>query len=74
MSVVLQASVRSLGSLKELRVKEQFLNVADKELLPLLKKRFKTLKKVATWADDHVLARRQVPQTGSWDRGDGGPR
>ena len=51
-------------SLKELMIMEQFISIADKELVPLLKeKRFKSLKEAATWADDHVLAHRQVSST-----------
>ncbi len=42
---------------------EQFINVNEKELVPLLsKKRFKTLKEAATWADDQVLAHQPVPR------------
>ena len=49
---------------------EQFLNAADKELVPLLReKRFKTLKEAATWADDHVLAHRPEPRAGGWIQG-----
>ena len=52
--------------LKELVVMEQFINVTEKELVPLLReKRFKSLKEAATWADDHVLAYKGVPQPGS---------
>ncbi|MPC48481.1 hypothetical protein E2C01_042254 [Portunus trituberculatus] len=52
--------------LKELMVMEQFVNVAERELVPLLReKRFKSLKEAATWADDHVLAHKGVSQQGS---------
>ena len=58
----------------ELMVMEQFINAADKELVPLLReKRFKTLKEAATWADDHVLAHRSEPRTGDGFK-EGGPR
>ena len=50
---------------EDLMVMEQLINVADKELVPLLReKQFKTLKKAATWADDHVLAHRPEPRVG----------
>ncbi|XP_063889507.1 uncharacterized protein LOC135116167 [Scylla paramamosain] len=43
-------------------VMEQFINVAEKKLVPLLhEKRFKTLKEAATWADDHMLVHQPVP-------------
>ncbi len=42
---------------------EQFVNVAEKELVPLLReKRFKILKGAATWGNDHVLVHRPVPR------------
>ena len=52
--------------LKGLIVMKQSINVADEELLPVLKeKRFKSLKEAATWADDdYVLAHRPVPTSG----------
>ena len=51
-------------------VMEQFINVTDKELMPLLREqRFKTLKKAATWADDHVLAHRPEPRAGGGSKG-----
>ncbi|MPC96675.1 hypothetical protein E2C01_091947 [Portunus trituberculatus] len=54
---------------------EQFIDIADKELVPLLReKRFRTLKEAATWADDYVLAHRPGQQPGSWNRKEGGPR
>lgn len=41
---------------------DQFINVADKQPMSLLrKKRFRILKKATTWADDHVLLFGQVP-------------
>ncbi len=53
----------SYCELKEVIVMEQFINMADKELMLLLReKRFKTLKDAATWADDHVLAHWSVPR------------
>ena len=67
--------VDSLEALKELLVMEQFIDIADKELVPLLReKRFRTLKEAATWADDYVLAHRPVQQPGSWSRKEGGPK
>ena len=58
----------------ELMVMEQLINVADKELVPLLReKRFKTLKEAATWADNHVLAHRPEPRAGGGSK-EGGPR
>ena len=60
---------------------EQFIYVADKEMVSLLtEKRFKKLKEAATWADDHVLAHRPGQHTGSvyrresssWASGSGG--
>ncbi|MPC87708.1 hypothetical protein E2C01_082580 [Portunus trituberculatus] len=54
---------------------EQFIDIADKELVPLLwEKRFRTLKEAATRADDYVLAHHPVQQPGSWSRKEGGPR
>ncbi len=45
----------------ELMVMDQFFNVAEKEIVQLLReKRFKSLKDVATLADDHVLFHRPV--------------
>lgn len=44
---------------------EQFINDADKEVVPLLREqKFRTLKEVATWPNDHVLSRRQGPNMG----------
>ncbi len=62
--------------LKELMIMEQFTNVAERELVPLLReKRFKSLKEAATWADDHVLAFKGVAQQGGGGgHQDGGPR
>ena len=58
--------VTTYDELKELVVMEQFINVADKDLVPLLReKRFKTIKEAAIWADDHVLAHKPVIQPGS---------
>ena len=55
-------------------VREQFIDVADKELVPLLREKwFKTLKEAATWADDRVLAHRSEPRTGSGFK-ESGPR
>lgn len=74
---VMSEGVETLAGLKELMVMEQFINVADKELVPLLReKRFKTLKEAAIWADDHVLAHCPTPPTGGWFKkeGGGGPR
>lgn len=52
---------------------DQFVTVAERELMPLLRwKRFRTLKKAATWTDDHLLPHHQVSQTGGWYRKDGG--
>ncbi len=43
-------------------VMEQFINVAEKDLVQLLQeKRFKSLKEAAAWADDQVLTHRPVP-------------
>ena len=68
--------VDSLADLKELIVLEQFIAIADRELVPLLReKRHRTLKEAATWADDYVLARRPTSQSGGgWYRRDGGPK
>ena len=53
-------------------VMEQFIDSADKELVPLLReKRFKTLKETATWADDHVFAHRPEPRAGDGSKKDG---
>ena len=52
---------------------EQLINVADKELVPLLREKwFKTLKEAATWVDDHVLAHRPEPRAGDGFK-EGGP-
>ena len=66
----------SYRELKELMIMEQFVNVAERELVPLLReKRFKSLKEAATWADDHVLAHKGVSQPeGSGRHRDSGPR
>ena len=62
--------VDTLHDLEELMMMEQFINVADKELVPLLReKRFKTLKE----ADDHVLAHRPEPRAVVGFK-EGGPR
>ena len=54
-------------------LRELFINVADKELVPLLReKRFKKLKEAATWVDDHVLAHRPVQTSGGHGGGKGG--
>ena len=56
---IMSEGVDTLCDLEELMVMEQFINAADKKLVPLLReKRFKTLKEAVTWADDHVLAHR----------------
>ena len=66
--------VDTLRDLEELMVMEQFINAADKELVPLLREKcFKTLKEAATWADDHVLAHRSEPRAGGGYK-EGGPR
>ncbi|MPC77090.1 hypothetical protein E2C01_071535 [Portunus trituberculatus] len=58
---IASGGVDSLEALKVLVVMEQFIDIADKELVPLLReKRFRKLKEAATWADDYVLAHRPV--------------
>ena len=55
----------------------QFTNVVDKNMvLPLRKKRLRTLEEAATWVDGHVLAQREVPNIGrrGWYRNDKGLR
>ena len=60
--LVVGEQANSYHKLKELIVIEQFIDVAEKELVPLLREeRFKSLKETPTWADDHVLAHRPVP-------------
>lgn len=53
---------------------EQFVNVADKELVPLLREKFKMLMEAATWVDNQVLAHCQVPQTENLFHKEGGIR
>ena len=70
---IISEGVDTLRELEESMVMEQFINAADKELVPLLReKRFKTLKEAATWADDHVLAHRSEPRAGGGYK-EGGP-
>ena len=71
---IFSEGVDILYDLEELMVMKQFIDVADKELVPLLReKRFKTLKEAATWADDHVLAHRPEPRAGGGSK-EGGAR